>query len=52
MAKPIAGQKCTKEWGKHLRKWGKRDANGRLRGKLKVNPRECKVELRQNDSHI
>jgi len=45
MARPVAGLKCTKEYAKHLRKWGKRDANGRLRWKLKV-------ELRQNDTHI
>ena len=35
MAKPIAGVKCTKEWARHLRKWGKRVANKRLRKKLK-----------------
>ena len=35
MAKPIAGVKCSEEWARHLRKWGKRVANKRLRKKLK-----------------
>ena len=36
MAKPIEGRNITKEWAKHLRPYGKRQANKKLRKSLKV----------------
>ena len=39
MAKPIDGKNVTKEYAKHLRKWGKRQANKSLR---KQNKKEIK----------
>jgi hypothetical protein len=31
MAKTVDGEKVTKEWAKHLRKYGKKQANKKLR---------------------
>ncbi len=36
MAKPIDGKKVTLEYAKHLRKWGKKAANKKLRKINKV----------------
>jgi len=36
MAKQINGKKITKEWAKHLRKYGKRQANKKLRKANKI----------------
>jgi len=36
LAKQINGKKITKEWAKHLRKYGKRQANKKLRKANKI----------------
>jgi len=36
MAKQIDGKKITTEWAKHLRKYGKRAANKKLRKANKI----------------
>lgn len=39
MAKPIDGKKSSPEWAKHLRKYGKKQANKSVRRQQK---QECK----------